>query len=114
MNHKLAKEIYESIVLENVDLYRKLYDEDNEDDNIIEYWKSALSLYNTFDESQKEIFFSIIKTVITDTVSNTLGIFDGSLELSGDEWEFKVSVNNTTVDNDLQDAFLEYVETIEA
>lgn len=29
MNHKLAKEIYESIVLENVDLYRKLYYENN-------------------------------------------------------------------------------------
>ena len=29
MNHKLAKAIYKSIVLENVDLYRKLYDENN-------------------------------------------------------------------------------------
>ncbi len=114
MNEKqLVKDLYESIVLENANIYRNLYEEgSSNDDNIIDYWKNALSLYSTFSEMQKDVFFSIIKTVITDTVSNMLGVIDGSSEI-GNKWEFQLVLNGKTVDNDLQDSFLEYVEEIE-
>ena len=44
MNEKqLVKDLYESIVLENANIYRNLYEEgSSNDDNIIDYWKNAL------------------------------------------------------------------------
>ena len=41
-----------------------------------------------------------------------LGVIDGSSEI-GNKWEFQLVLNGKTVDNDLQDSFLEYVEEIE-
>ena len=66
MNEKqLVKDLYESIVLENANIYRNLYEEgSSNDDNIIDYWKNALSLYSTFSEMQKDVFFQSLRQLL--------------------------------------------------
>ncbi|HHT04562.1 MAG TPA: hypothetical protein GX005_09630, partial [Bacteroidales bacterium] len=81
--------------------------------NIIDYWENALSLYDKIDESQQEIFFSIIKTVIIDTISNVFGVIDGVCAVDDNDWNLTLEINGQNTNNELQDNFLEYVETLE-
>lgn len=48
-----------------------------------------------------------------DTISNMLGIIDGSSTLSGGDAEPKLYLDDTDTDGELQDLFLAYVEDIE-
>jgi len=79
----------------------------------IDYWKNARSLYCELDESQSEILVSIIKQVIIDTVANLFGVIDGVCGIDDEEWNFILSINGHSTDDELSDCFLEYVEEIE-
>jgi len=113
MNEEFVKSIYTAIAEDNVATYKLLFSDTATDENTIDYWKRALSLYEKFDSSQQEIFFSIIENIIVDTISNVLGVMDGVCAIDDKEWSFKVNINGVSTDNSLQDDFLEYVETME-
>lgn len=114
MDEKLIKNLYASIVEDNNQTYRKLFNELEIEDDFIDYWKNALILYKSFDENEREVFFSIINTVIVDTVSTVFGILDGAIGMVEGTCDFTVTANGTHVEGELQDSFLAYVEEMEA
>ncbi|MCX4353840.1 MAG: hypothetical protein OSJ60_19815 [Lachnospiraceae bacterium] len=110
MNEEFARKIYETIVEEGRDMYKNLYDNTKIKKNTVPYWKSALSLYQDFDDEQKKVFLDVIKHIIIDTISSVFGVLDGSSTLSGGNLEFEVIINGISTSNELQDTFLEIVE----
>jgi hypothetical protein len=113
MNEIFIKSIYKSIVEGNGNLYKNLFDNTDIDKASDEYWKKSLKLYNSLSEENKEILITIIQQTMIDTISNMLGIIDGSSTLIGCDAEPKLYLNDADTDGELQDLFLEYVEEIE-
>ena len=114
MKETLMKRVYASMIEQDLESYRALFNEPVEGDDIIDYWKDAWAFYGALDECQKEIFFSILKTVMTDTVSTVFGALDGTVGIDDEDWNFQVSVNGIDMTGELQDLFLEHVEEMEA
>lgn len=112
MNEIFIKSIYKSIVEENRSLYKSLFNNTDIDKANDEYWKKSLKLYNSLSEENKEILMTIIQQTMIDTISNMLGIIDGSSTLSGCDAEPKLYLDDADTDGELQDLFLEYVEEI--
>lgn len=110
MNEEFVKSIYETIVKDGEDIYKDLYENTEVTEDIIDYWKKALALYHSLDYTQQSIFMDIIKQTMIDTISSVFGVLDGSSTLSGGEFEFDVKINGVNTEDDLQDAFLAYVE----
>lgn len=53
----------------------------------------------------------IIKQIMIDTISGVFGALDGSSTLIGGELECEVKINGVITENELQDIFLDFVET---
>ncbi|MBU5677862.1 hypothetical protein KQI88_15700 [Alkaliphilus sp. MSJ-5] len=112
MNEIFIKSIYKSVVEENKKLYKNLFDNTNIDKASDEYWKQSLKFYNSLSEENKEVLINIIEQTMIDTISNILGIIDGSSTLNGCAVEPKLFLDDNDTDSELQDLFLEYVEEI--
>ncbi|MBU3179470.1 hypothetical protein KPL47_24685 [Clostridium estertheticum] len=110
MNDIFIKSIYQTIVEENREIYRQLFNETIVDKRTTEYWKQALSLYNNLSNENEEVMINIIEQTMIDTISNMLGIIDGSSTLKNCNIEPKLLLDNNDTDGELQDLFLEYVE----
>ncbi len=106
MNKEFAEKIYESIVENNMNIYKNLYKNTKIDENLIDYWKEALIFYNYISDLQKEVLFRIIEQTIIDTISSVFSILDNSI----DNYNINISINNISTDNNLQDTFLEFIE----
>ena len=104
--------VYDAVVEDNLAIYARLFNECN-DENTIEYWKNARELYHNLDAAQQQVFFGILRTVVTDSVSTVFGVLDGVCALDGDR-VFALCINGQGADHDLQDRFLAYVEDLEA
>lgn len=113
MNGDFVKNIYASIVEDNAATYKRLFEEVNGQEITDEYWKKAQSLYDSLEKEQGAIFFDVIKQVITDTVSNILGVFDGTCAIDNKDWDLNLQINGKSANEELQDAFLAYVEETE-
>ena len=111
MIERFAEELYKSIVEENMELYKKFFLCDPNEEGTIDYWKKAIGFFNTLDDKEKEILFSIMRNTITDTISNVLAVFDGST--GADDISVQVKLNDYKNDGELQDAFLAYAEEAE-
>jgi len=112
MNEEFIRRIYAAIVEDNLESYKNMFSGSN-NESTIDYMKAARSLYCALDESQKAIFFSMIKQVIIDTISNVFGVIDGVCGIDDKEWNCKMSINGQSTDDELSDSFLEYVEILE-
>ena len=110
MNEKFAREIYKTIVNESCDIYKELYQNTEITEKTVAYWKNALELFRGLDDEQKEIFFSVIRQTIIDTISGVFGVIDGSSTLGNEEFEFDFCINGINTEQELQDTFLEIVE----
>ncbi|MEC1155455.1 transposase [Cytobacillus horneckiae] len=110
MNENFIKSLYESIVKENLELERELYEATKIGPKIDEYWKSAIGLYNSLTEENKDILMRIIEQTMIDTISNMLGIIDGSSTLNGCSLEPKLLLDSNDTEGELQDLFLEFIE----
>ena len=51
----MIKNLYNSMVKESVDEYKKIF-ESNVEEDYIDYWKKAIVFYNTLDNAEKGIF----------------------------------------------------------
>lgn len=114
MDDKLMEKLYDSIVEDGFTTYVKLFNELEIEEDFIDYWKKALMLYQSFDGTEKEVFFSILKTVMVDTVSTVFGILDGTVSLVNGVCDFGITANGVDVKGEMQDEFLRYVEDLEA
>jgi len=73
--------------------------------------KNALELYHSFDSNQKGIFINILKQAMVDTISSIFGVFDDSSTSAGeDDFKIDIKIYGVDTEDELQDAFLEYVE----
>lgn len=114
MNEKFVKSLYESIVKENLVLYKELYKTTKVEADTDEYYKEALNLYNSLSEEKRDVIIRIIEQTMVDTISSMLGIIDGSIPLEEDDsLETKLLLNSVDTDGELQDLFLEHVEVLE-
>jgi hypothetical protein len=83
------------------------------------YWKAALALFDKLDNSEREILFSIIKQIQVDTLSNVLGIIDGSSFMEGyfddlvliSKREDQSTLDGEIISGDLQGIFLNLEDT---
>ena len=111
MNVEFIKSLYDSIVEENIQLYQEEFSNTVDSNEVLdEYWSKVLNFYEDLSEERKEILMSIIKQTIIDTISNVLGIIDGSSTLNDCDLEPKLLLDNKDTENELQDTFLAYIE----
>ena len=113
MNEDFIKSIYKTIVEENKELYKDLFNNTNISEVSDTYWKQSLQLYNDLSEDKRVVFISVIEQIMIDTVSIIFGIIDGSSTLNECNIQPKLLLNNIDTDGELQDIFLEYIEEIE-
>jgi hypothetical protein len=112
MNEIFIKSIYKTIVEENKELYKNLLDDTTIDEATDKYWKQSLNLYSNLSQQNKDVLINIIEQTMIDTISNILGVIDGTSTLNGCDIEPKLFLNNNDTDGELQDLFLGYVEEI--
>lgn len=110
MIEKFTKDIYKGLVSNRVELYQHMYDTLTEEVNGDAYWNNLKGLYDTLTRQQKEVFFSVIRQTMIDTISGVFGVLDGSSNLDGDTYDCNVIIDGVDMENDLQDYFLSYVE----
>lgn len=110
MIEELVKSFYDSIVDENLRLYEDIFNTTEITQNTDEYWKQAIGLYNRLDEEQKATLLLIVKQTMIDTISNVLGVIDGSSTLNDYDGSLKLLADNEEVSGELQDHFLAYIE----
>ncbi|TFB24082.1 transposase [Filobacillus milosensis] len=110
MNEEFVKSLYKSIIEENIELYKDLFETTNPTGITDEYFEEVLGLYQSLNKDHKEIFFKIIEQTMIDTVSNTLGIIDGSSTLIDSTLEPKLLLDSKNTEGELQDCFLEFIE----
>ncbi|MRX72852.1 transposase [Bacillus lacus] len=110
MNEIFIKSLYESIVKENLELYRELYETTKIGPKTDEYWKAAIGLCNSLTAENKDILIRIIEQTMIDTISNMLGIIDGSSTLKDCSLEPRLLLNSKYTEGELQDLFLKFIE----
>ncbi|MEC2158776.1 transposase [Virgibacillus halodenitrificans] len=110
MNDIFVKSLYESIVKENLQLYKNLYETTNVTSKTDEYWKNAIGFYESLTDENKDTLMRIIEQTMIDTISNMLGVIDGSSTLNDCPFELKLLLDSNDTEGELQDLFLELIE----
>jgi len=110
MKEVFVKSLYDSIVKENLELYKNLYETTTIGPKTSEYWKQAITFYDSLPEENKATLMKIIEQTMIDTISNMLGVIDGSSTLKNCSLEPKLLLDNNNTDGELQDQFLAFIE----
>lgn len=110
MQKELVTAIYNSILVENIEIYKNLFETTKVGPKTTEYWRETLGLYEKLSEDDKKVLLKIIEQTVIDTISNMLGAIDGSSTLAEIESEIGLTVDKQCIQGDLQDLFLELVE----
>lgn len=110
MNETFVKSLYESIVEENLEIYREMYETTIIDSKTDEYWKKVIEFYNNLEDEKKDVLMKIVEQTMIDTISNMLGVIDGSSTLTGCSLEPRLLLDSVDTEGELQDAFLEFIE----
>lgn len=112
LQDRFASSIYINVIKENMAVYKEIFMTTPREEVTDEHWKGSLSLFDALSESQKEILFSIIKQTAIDTVSNILGILDGSTPMQEfeDDLTLLYGTKAEKINDDLQSLFLEKAE----
>jgi hypothetical protein len=76
------------------------------------YFLKALSFFGSLNREQKQVFFLIMRQTQVDTISNVLGILDGTSYLNAKDEDFILtsSAGKVPLNGCLQDIFLELEE----
>ena len=110
MNDIFVKSLYESIIKENLEIYKDLYETTNVTSITDEYWKKAIGFYDSLTDENKDTLTKIIEQTMIDTISNMLGVIDGSSTLKDCSLEPKLLLDSIDTEGELQDSFLEFIE----
>ena len=108
----LVSQLRSSVIEENLAIYRDLFQSTSPEGATDPYWVKALTMYQDMTEEQKSVLFEIVRQVMSDTVSNVMGILDGVSTLDGADDELVLAAKNSgeLLSGDLQDLFLEMEE----
>ncbi|WP_236023748.1 transposase [Heyndrickxia sporothermodurans] len=74
------------------------------------YWKKAIGFYDSLTDENKDNLMKIIEQTMIDTISNMLGVIDGSTTLKDCSLEPKLLLDSVDTEGELQDSFLEFIE----
>lgn len=110
MNDIFVKSLYESIVKENLRLYKDLYETTNVTFKTDDFWKKAIGFYSSLTDENKNVLMKIIEQTMIDTISNVLGVIDGNSTLKNCSVEPKLLLDSIDTVGELQDSFLEFIE----
>ncbi|TMU86587.1 transposase [Bacillus sp. BHET2] len=110
MNEEFVKSLYKTVIDENIELYKELFETTNPTGLTDEYFEEALGLYQSLNKEHKEVFFKVIEQTMIDTVSNILGVIDGSSTLLESALEPRLLLDSKDTEGELQDCFLEFIE----
>lgn len=102
----------DSVLQENLGYYRRTLDEFPVHEVKDAYWKDTISLYRALNAKNQEVLLGIVRQVQVDTISNVLGILDGTSQL-GDlglvDFDLTHRASGQRLEY-LQDAWLEITE----
>jgi hypothetical protein len=105
----LAIGLHRDVVTANAALYQGIFESDP-DKATDPYWKEALSFHAELTRDQRAVLLRIMRQVSVDTISNVLGLIDGSSVMEGYRGTFILHYDGQVL-SDLQDAFLELEES---
>ena len=106
---KLANVFKNEIINENLEIYKSFFTDYSPSEIKDPYFINAISFFNTLSDDNKRIFFSILRQVMIDSISNVLGAIDGSSYLSECDGDFSLLYEGVALE-DLQDYFLSQFE----
>jgi putative transposase len=111
---EIIKQLHQTIIEDDLNVYRQLYKDTDLNEATDPYWKEALKFYSLLTREHKEVLFKIIEQVEVDTLSSILGVLDNGIVIEEEEVEFKLTMNgdNEQVNGDLHEQFLMYDEEI--
>lgn len=104
---KFVKSLREVVINENLIEYEKILSSDLSEVTDLT-WQPIVAKYQSFTETEKESFLNFIRLIEVNTLSNVLGIIDGSsyLDENGEEFELRCTSDDEVISGDLQDYFL--------
>ncbi|WP_431045600.1 hypothetical protein [Roseateles sp. L2-2] len=97
-----------SVVEENAISYRDLLEKNIKSSD--RYWNDSNALFWTLSADQRQVLLNMLRQTAIDTVSNVLGIIDGSSYLDGAGELIELRVGGRDLGGDLQGMFLARVE----
>ncbi len=111
---EFVQKIRQSVLDENVVIYKDLFETTEVEQASDPYWKEALCLFKKLSNEDREILFKIIRQVSIDTISNLFAILDGVSCLEDQEGDFSLTLDDKPekLNGDLQDIFLEIEENL--
>jgi len=111
---EFVKKIRQSVLDENVAIYRDLFETTEVDQASDPYWKEARGLFEKLGDKEKETLFKIMRQVSVDTISNMFALLDGVSCLEDQDGDFSLTIENEQeqLNGDLQDIFLEIEEDL--
>ncbi|HIF9540201.1 TPA: hypothetical protein ACX6S1_000369 [Photobacterium damselae] len=106
---EFVKKVRQSILDENIAIYKDLFETTEVDQASDPYWKEALSLFDKLGDKEKKTLFRIMRQVSVDTISNMFALLDGVSCLEDQDGDFSLTIENVQeqLNGDLQDIFLE-------
>lgn len=109
MKEIFTKGLYETIVKGNKEIYKNMLEDTAVDKHTTDYMERVLNFYNELSIENKELLLNIIEQIMIDTISNILGVIDGSSNLDDYIVESKLLLDGVDTEGELQDLFLEYI-----
>ena len=94
------------VIDENLEIYKKLFEETPALGATDPYWKTALNLFEKLNAEQRMVFFEVIRQVIVDTTANVLGVVDGVNSIYQDNEVYELRCEGVVISGDLQSVFL--------
>ncbi|WP_180171510.1 hypothetical protein [Acinetobacter sp. YH12023] len=106
---ELAHLLKKGIINENLEIYKGLFIDYSPSEIKDPYFIDAISFFNNLPDEHKRIFFSILRQVMIDSISNVLGVIDGSSSLEEHDGDFSLLYEGKSLEY-LQDYFLSQFE----
>jgi len=105
-------QVLSEIIDQNTISYKHIFETTAPQKATDPYWKRALVLFHSLNETDQTVFFEILRQVNIDTVSNLFAILDGVTSLEGqcEDFVLTTTASNKNINGNLQDLFLEIVE----
>ena len=106
---KFIGEIRERLIVDALQSYVELFTNTQISEASDPHWVEALNFFQALDEKKRNLFFSILRQISVDTVSEFLSILDGLTLLNGQNNEFVLTEkgDEKIINGDLQDLFLQ-------
>ncbi len=106
INEAFARRLYEDLVVYSTNVSRQLYDMATGYDGMSVFRRNEITLYQSFDETQKDLFMEILKKTKADAVRGVLSILEGHFSPRNRmEFEIEMKINGMSTDDELTDTY---------